>query len=50
MDNNDERDDSPNTAGVNNDTGSSQTFTTVNTSGSANESNKSEFWISNSQS
>ena len=36
----------PNTAVVDNDTGSSHTFTAVNTSGSVDESIKSDFGIS----
>ena len=50
VDNYDKWDNLPNTAGVNNDMGSSHTFTTVNTSGYANESIKSDFWICKRQS
>ena len=42
-------DDSPNTAVVGNDTGSSHIFTAINTSGSVNKSIKSDFWISKRQ-
>ena len=40
----------PNTAVVNNDTGSSHTFIAVNTSGSVNKSIKSDFGFSERQS
>ena len=45
----DKWDDSLKPAVVDNDTGSSHTFTAVNTSGSVNESIKLDFWISKRQ-
>lgn len=50
MDNYNKWDDSPNTAVVDHDMESSHTFTTVNTSGSTNESIKLDFGISKRQS
>ena len=47
MDNYDEWDDLPNITAVNNDAEISHTFTTVNTSGSANKSIKSLFGLAN---
>ena len=49
MENYDKWDNLPNIAVANNDTGSSHTFTAVNTSGSVNESIKSYFWIGKRQ-
>ena len=50
MDNYDKWNNSPDTAIVGIDTGSSHTFTAVNTSGFTNKSIKSDFWIGKRQS
>ena len=50
MDSYNKWDDVPNTTDVDNDTGISHTFKTIDTSGSANKSINSDFWIRERQS